>query len=92
MKEAVFCVELVYDDYRAAPWSSLYPARVLDVDHQASSVSRALAHARLALDARERLTSVEGPLDDAPDADQDAADRLLRISPMSRVPVAIPPR
>ena len=80
MKEAVFCLELVYDDCRAQRPGHLYipPASAFpDVDHQASSVSRALAHARLALDARERLTSVEGPLDDASDADQDAADRLL---------------
>ena len=80
MKEAVFCLELVYDDYRAQRPGHLYipPASAFpDVDHQASSVSSALAHARLALDARERLTSVEGPLDDASEPDQDAADRLL---------------
>ena len=80
MKEAVFCLELVYDDCRAQRPGHLYipPASAFsDVDHQASSVSRALAHARLALDARERLTSVEDPLDDVSDADQDAADRLL---------------
>ena len=53
LKEAVFCVELVYDDHRAPRPGHLYlpPASAFpDVDHQASSVSRALAPARLALE------------------------------------------
>ena len=80
LKEAVFYVELVYDDHRAPRPGHLYfpPASAFpDVDHQASSVSRALAHARLALDARERVTSIEGPLVDASEPDQDAAERLF---------------
>ena len=40
-------------------------------------MSRALAPARLALDARERVTSIEGRLVDASEADQDAAERLF---------------
>ena len=54
--------------HRGLAISISLPRPFPDVDHQASSVSRALAHARLALDARQRLASVEGPLDDASDA------------------------
>ena len=80
LKEAVFSLELVYDDHRAPrpghlhlPSASAFP----DVDHQASSVFRALAHARLGLDAQQQLARVDVSLRDAPLPERAAAERLL---------------